>query len=143
MQLRQFYNFVLAGAISACCTFITRLLLQEVITYEESLVYSYIVGTVTAYGLYKSTFGRESGDVNSRIKFTIVNLLGLAQTTIVSLIVCRYLSLCMALHHAQAAAHFIGLASLTVPSYYAHLYFTFAKQNNERELSNILQNAQK
>ena len=77
MQLRQFYNFVLAGAISACCTFITRLLLQEVITYEESLVYSYIVGTVTAYGLYKSTFGRESGDVNSRIKFTIVNLLRL------------------------------------------------------------------
>ena len=112
-------------------------------TYEESLVYSYIVGTVTAYGLYKSTFGRESGDVNSRIKFTIVNLLGLAQTTIVSLIVCRYLSLCMALHHAQAVAHFIGLASLTVPSYYAHMYFTFAKQNNERELSNILQNAQK
>jgi len=62
------------------------------------------------------------------IKFTLVNLLGLAQVYIISNILNSFFfNYCLDKFWSENISHFLSVGSLTITSFFLHKYFTFHK----------------
>lgn len=127
----EFRRFVAVGGIAAAANVGSRMLFGLWLAYLPSIVLAFFVGLSTAFGLNRAWVFARSGKhwANEASWFTAVNLLGLLQTVIISLLLARYvLPLLGQKHGVDTTAHAVGVVVPIVTSYFGHKYLSFGKR---------------
>jgi len=129
-QRGEFLRFVAVGGTAAAVNVGTRLIFSRFMAFEAAVVPAYLCGMATAFLLSRRFVftGAAGGQVHGQaLRFTLVNLVALAQVWLVSVGLARlvfpYLGFTL---HADTAAHMIAVASPIVTSYFGHKHFSFA-----------------
>jgi putative flippase GtrA len=129
----QFVGFLVAGSIAAACNIGSRWLLSRTLPYEIAIVLAYLVGMVVAFGIMRNLVFQPSTKLSKSAelgRFALVNILGLAQTVVVSLLVARWLVPALGVHrHAEEVGHIIGVGVPIFTSFVGHRRFSFSKEN--------------
>jgi len=126
---RRFALFVVAGGIAALVNIASRLALNLVMPYEVAIVVAYVCGMTTAYALNKLFVFERSGRAvtDEYVRFTLVNLVAVAQVWLVSVGLARLLFPAVGFTwHAETVAHVIGVIVPVFTSYLGHKHFSFA-----------------
>lgn len=130
---KNFVHFLLVGGLAALVNFSSRIAFNRVVhSYAIAIVLAYLVGVITAFFLNKHfTFSQhevEHSDWKQFYYFCIINVLGITQTLLVSLLLARIVLPALGVTWAvEEIAHFIGLSVPVVTSYLGHKYITFKK----------------
>jgi putative flippase GtrA len=129
----QFVRFLVAGGIAAACNIGSRWLLSRLLSFEVAIVLAYLVGMIVAFGIMRNLVFQPSSRLSKATelgRFTLVNMLGLAQTIAVSLAVARWLAPRLGFyHHAEEIGHVLGVGVPIFTSFVCHRKFSFAKAN--------------
>jgi len=126
---RRFALFVVAGGIAALVNIASRIALNLVMPYEVAIVVAYVCGMTTAYALNKLFVFERSGRAvtDEYVRFTLVNLVAVAQVWLVSVGLARLLFPAVGFTwHAETVAHVIGVIVPVFTSYLGHKHFSFA-----------------
>jgi putative flippase GtrA len=127
----QLIAFIVAGGIAALVNIASRIAFNLVMPYEVAIFVAYVCGMTAAYLLNKqfvfSAYGR--GITSEYMRFTLVNLVALAQVWIVSVGLVRLIFPAIGfIWHDETVAHIIGLFVPVMTSYLGHKHFSFAPQ---------------
>lgn len=128
MMSGRFVRFLLTGGFAALVNLGSRYLLNEYMSFEAAVAVAYLAGVITAYVLAKIfVFDKSGSGVATEFRrFVIVNVLSLAVVWCVSVGLAIYFFPAVGFRwHAEAVAHFIGVLSPVVISYFAHKHYTF------------------
>ena len=128
MMSGRFVRFLLTGGFAALVNVASRYVLNEYMTFEAAVAVAYLFGVVTAYLLARIFVFESSGRAvaTELRRFVFVNALSLALVWGISVGLAVYLFPTLGFRwHADTIAHFIGVASPAVVSYYAHKHYTF------------------
>jgi putative flippase GtrA len=126
----RFLRFLLTGGVSAVFNLASRFLFNLVVSFELAVALAYVVGMITAYALARFFVFRNSGrSIAEEFKrFAIVNVFSLVLVWSVSVLLARRVFPYLDFNwHAHDIAHFIGVASTAIPSYFGHRAYTFAR----------------
>jgi putative flippase GtrA len=127
-QHKQFWRFLVAGAVAAAANFGSRFVFSLWVRYEWAIVLAFFVGLAVGFLLMRGyvfnaadkPFGRQA------IIFSAVNLLALLQTLLVSLALDRWLLPALGVvSRTEALAHLVGILVPMVTSYFGHRMATF------------------
>lgn len=122
-------RFLLAGGVAALANFGSRFAFSLALPYPAAVVAAYGVGMVTAFVLMRRyVFAPGSRSLAQQVAaFVGVNLLAVAQTLAVSLLLARWAlpPLGLGATTTEALAHAVGVAVPVVTSYLAHRAWTF------------------
>jgi putative flippase GtrA len=124
----QFLGFVIAGGVAALANFGSRILLSEFLNYPTAILVAFLVGLATGFCLMRGhVFGASGRPLGHEIAlFVMVNVLAVAQTLIVSLVLAYWvLPWFGVVAHAETVAHLVGVAVPLFTSYVAHKHWTF------------------
>jgi putative flippase GtrA len=131
----QFRRFLLTGGVAAGVNLGSRYLFDRVLPFGAAVVLAYLCGMITAYVLarrYVFTAGQRR-HLESSLRFALVNVLGIAQTSIVSIGLADFVFPALGLWwHAHDLAHLAGVAAPVFTSFIAHRHFTFAEQRQSQ-----------
>ena len=130
-ERRRFVTFVATGGTSAIFNLGTRALCSTVMPYELAIAVGYLVGTTVAFLLARRfVFDGGGGSAHGQYgRFALVNVMGFLITLCVSVGLARGLFPRIGMTwHPEDVAHFIGVGSPTIISYYAHKHFSFAER---------------
>jgi len=128
-EQRRFALFVVAGGIAALVNIASRIALNQAMPYEVAIVVAYVCGMTTAYALNKLFVFERSGRAvtDEYVRFTLVNLVAVAQVWLVSVGLARLLFPAVGFTwHAETVAHVIGVIVPVFTSYLGHKHFSFA-----------------
>jgi len=128
----QFARFLVVGGLAAVVNILSRIVLNLVMSYEVAIIFAYLCGMTTAYLLNRFFVFTPSGRAvhDEYLRFTLVNLIAVAQVWIVSVGLALYIFPMIGVTwHAETIAHIIGVAIPTVTSYFGHRYFSFAPEH--------------
>ena len=120
--------FLLAGGIAAAANFGSRFLFNLWLTYEVSIVLAYLVGMIIAFVLMRGRVFQKGEQklLPQVVKFSLVNLLSIAQTLLVSMGLNYWLLPWLGItQNPEAIAHFFGVAVPVIVSYFLHRNITF------------------
>ncbi len=126
---REFFRFLAAGLIAAIVNVATRALLAPWLPFAIAIVPAYVCGMITAFvlnRLFVFHFASHGHAAAQALRFTLVNLLGLAQVWAVGILLAK--DALPALHwgfHPDTVAHAIAVAVPMVTSYLGHRWFSF------------------
>lgn len=127
-EVRRFGLFVLAGGIAAAANFGSRFVFSLWFAYPLAIVLAYLVGMVVAFALMRQYVFDGAGKAlgPQAVKFSLINLLAVAQTLAVSLVLARWLLPALGMTtQIEAVAHAVGVAVPIVTSYIGHKRATF------------------
>lgn len=130
MNWSQFLRFLVTGGIAAVVNLGSRYLLNHFMSFEAAVAVAFVFGVTTGYALAKLFVFTKSGrSISSEFwRFVVVNLFALTLVWGISVGFAKVLfPLIGFAWHAEDIAHFIGVLSPTVVSFYFHRSFTFAK----------------
>ncbi len=124
----QFIAFVAMGSLAAVANLVSRYFLNFVMPFELAVALAYVVGMAVAFVLFQRLiFGNPDTPLRRRlIRFTQVNLVGMALAWLVSTLMAR-----LALPSVGwtfrpfEVAHLIGVAAPTFSSYFLHRAYTY------------------
>lgn len=128
MLKHEFHRFILAGGIAAGANFLSRILLNYIVSYRTAVFIAYLIGMVVAFIIMKSYVFSLDRDHNAFEvgAFIAINILGLIQVWLVSVGLAEYFFPSIAMtFHPEHIAHLIGIGSPVITSYLAHKYITF------------------
>lgn len=128
ITIQPFLMFLLTGGCAALVNFGARLLFSQWWSYSISIVLAYLVGMVTAYVLAKGLVftNSQQGLRKSIVYFCVVNLVAVAQTWLVSMVLARYLLPHWGItRHVEEVAHAVGIVVPVFSSYWGHKRFSF------------------
>jgi len=126
--LIEFVRFLATGSIAAITNLVVRYLLDFVMPFELAVILAYIAGMVVAFLLFqKVIFGDPDTPLRRRlIRFTQVNLIGMALAWIISTTLARFLLPAVGwTFHPFEVAHSVGVAAPAFSSYFLHKFYTF------------------
>jgi len=126
----EFRRFVVVGGLAAAANVGSRMLFGLWLGYLPSILLALLVGLSTAFLLNRSWVFERSGKhwSNEAMWFTAVNLFGLLQTIVISLVLARYLLPTLGQEDGvDTTAHVVGVAVPIVTSYLGHKYLSFGK----------------
>lgn len=126
---RQFAAFLITGGIAAVVNFLSRILYNQWTGYSAAIVLAYITGMITAFVLAKKFVFAASTQATYRsaVIFAAVNVVAVAQTWAISLILADYALPSLGLtNFTHEIAHAMGIAAPVFTSYLGHKYFSFA-----------------
>lgn len=126
----EFFRFVVVGALAALANIGSRMLFGLWLPYLPSIVLAFLVGLSTAFLLNRSWVFARSGKhwINEASWFTLVNLLGLAQTVCISLLLARYVLPALGqVSLVETTAHAVGVVVPIATSYLGHKYLSFGQ----------------
>lgn len=126
--LLEFVRFVATGSIAAVTNLVVRYLLDFIMPFEAAVILAYIAGMVVAFLLFqKVIFGDPDTPLRRRlIRFTQVNLIGMALAWIISTTLARFLLPAVGWRfHPFEVAHLVGVAAPAFSSYFLHKFYTF------------------
>lgn len=139
MMSGRFVRFLLTGGVAALVNLGSRYLLNAFMNFEAAVAVAYLAGVVTAYVLAKIfVFDKSGSAVATEFRrFVIVNVVSFAVVWGVSVGLAIYFFPAVRFRwHAEAIAHFIGVLSPAVVSYFAHKHYTFrAAEISSNELA--------
>jgi putative flippase GtrA len=124
-------RYLLCGGISVVCNWSSRFAFSLIMPFWAAVACAYLIGMITAFLMFRAfVFPKSPTPLNRQIRgFVLVNMLGLAQTWGLSvLLVDWFLPRIGWTFHAEALAHAAGLAAPTVTSWFGHRYLTFAQK---------------
>lgn len=126
---KQFIAFLMAGAIAVTVNFCSRIIYSYSFSYSTSIILAYITGMVVSFILAKMYVFKTSRQTFARsvIFFILINLIGMSQTLLISLLFAYYLLPAMDIKSLEIA-HAIGLASPTFTTYLGHKFLTFREK---------------
>lgn len=125
---RQVGRFLLAGGVAAAANYGSRFGFSLWFSYPAAIVLAYLVGMLVAFLLMRQyVFDGAGKPLGPQVlRFGLVNLLAVAQTLLVSLLLARWLLPALGVvQHAEAIAHAVGVAVPVVTSYLLHQRATF------------------
>lgn len=123
-----FIQFALAGGFAAIVNIASRLGYSELMPYAAAVVLAYLTGMATAYLLNQFlVFGPgDRGVPREMLAFALVNLLAVAQTLVISLLLAYYALPALGVaQHAETLAHVVGVIVPVFTSFVGHKYWTF------------------
>ncbi|MEO8672516.1 MAG: GtrA family protein [Tahibacter sp.] len=126
--LPEVVAFILASALAAIANFASRILFSMAMPYVPAIVCAFVVGVTTAFFLNRRYVFRDGAEPVAKqfVWFTIINLVGLAQTLLISLLLMSAVLPRLGWHwHAHELAHAVGIAAPIVTSYFGHKYISF------------------
>ena len=126
----QFVKFVAVSGVAAVMNFGSRLLFSLVAPYAVAIVLAYCVGMALAFLLNRwLVFAESTNSLRKQMTFfMLVNLFGLAQTLLVSLVLAHWALPWLGITtYVEEIAHAIGIAVPTISSYLGHKYISFRK----------------
>jgi putative flippase GtrA len=124
----QFLRFLVTGGIAALINIGSRVLYDRFLPFWAAVMLAYASGMITAFLLARRFVftGGQSRVARSSFRFFVVNMLGLAQTSIVSIGLGDYLLPALGIvRHAHDLAHPVGVAAPVFVSFVAHRHWTF------------------
>ncbi|MCG6862443.1 MAG: GtrA family protein [Chromatiaceae bacterium] len=125
---RQFLMFLVTGGFAAAVNFASRILYNQWLGYSTSILAAYVTGMMTAFVLARRFVFKQSSmkTHQSALIFTLVNLVAVAQTWLVSVLLAYYLLPWMGfIRFVPEIAHGIGIAIPVFTSYLGHKYWSF------------------
>lgn len=127
----RFLRFLLTGGVAAGVNIGSRLVLSHFAIYEIAVLIAYLLGMTTAYVLARFLVFDPSGrPIESEfIRFSLINLVALAQVWLVSVGLARQLFPAIGFSwHPETVAHVVGVLSPVITSYYGHKFFSFRRK---------------
>ncbi|HHF7364950.1 TPA: GtrA family protein [Legionella bozemanae] len=126
---KQFIAFLMAGVIAVIVNFCSRILYSYSFSFSTSIILAYVTGMVVSFILTKFFVFKASQQTFTRsiIFFILINLIGMSQTLLVSLLFAHYFLPAMDIKSLEIA-HAIGLASPTFTTYLGHKFLTFREK---------------
>lgn len=124
----QFALFVLVGGTAAGVNFGSRIVFGLWMGYATSIVLAYLVGMTTAFCLNRLFVFRETTSAlhHQLTWFIVVNILAIAQTLLISLLLARWLLPAIGwTWQVELCAHAVGVAVPVVTSYIGHKKLSF------------------
>jgi putative flippase GtrA len=137
----RFATFLLTGGIAAGVNIAARWLLEFVVNFEAAIACAYLAGMVTAFLLARIlVFRVAAGDAHWQfVRFTMVNILALAQVFLVSVGLARFVFPAIGIPWlGETAAHVIGVLSPVASSYILHKRFSFRHSDPAPEREAVL-----
>ncbi len=125
---RQFMIFLLTGGTAAAVNFCTRIVYSQWLNFSTSVLLAYVTGMVTAYVLARMFVFRGSKQTLqlSMMFFVLVNLLAIAQTWTVSLLMAYCVLPAMNVDRfTLEIAHATGIIVPVFTSFLGHKYWSF------------------
>ncbi len=125
---KQFIAFLVAGAIAVTVNFCSRILYNYSFSFSTSVLLAYITGMVASFILAKLFVFKESQQtfMRSIVFFILVNLIGMLQTWIISLLLAYHVLPALGIKSfSLEIAHAIGLVFPTFTTYLGHKFWTF------------------
>ncbi|EIJ43410.1 putative membrane protein [Beggiatoa alba B18LD] len=125
-----FLKFLAVGGFAALVNFFSRIGFSYFVGYTVAIILAYCLGIVTAFifnklYVFNHKVGRRS-HAEQFYYFFLINLVGLAQTLVISLLLAHYLLPALGITRAvEEIAHFIGICVPVFTSYLGHKYITF------------------
>jgi putative flippase GtrA len=120
--------FLVAGGVAAAANYGSRFIFSLWVTFPVAIVLAYLVGMIVAFVLMRHyVFEGRGKALGPQVwKFTLINILAVAQTLVVSLLLARWLLPWAGVtRHVDAIAHAVGVAVPLVTSYFGHRLATF------------------
>lgn len=127
---RQFLLFIFTGGIAAVVNFGSRILYNLWTDFSSAIVLAYLTGMVTAYVLARIfVFKHTSLSLGrSALMFILVNVVAVAQTWVISLLLADYFLPWMGMKmHVREFAHGVGVLVPVFTSFLGHKRFSFSK----------------
>ncbi len=127
---KEFVKFLCCNGFAAVVNFGSRILFNGFMEYLPAVLLAYCCGMLTAFTLNKFLVfdGKEGRTSRQFFGFFVVNLLGLAQTLLFSMLFRDVIF--PAMHwtfYPDALAHLIGISIPIFTSFLGHKYFSFRK----------------
>lgn len=128
----RFVRFVAVSALAAVVNFGARIVFSHWCPYPIAVALAFPVGLVTAFLLNRRFVFRDASDPLHRqvLWFVLVNLAGLAQTLLVSVVLAHWLFILGMGPHAEDVAHAVGIVVPTVTSYFGHKWLSFRSERD-------------
>lgn len=130
MLNQPFIKFILVGGFAALVNFLSRIALNQFMTFRLAVVYAYLVGMLTAYALSRLFVFEKTGrhPASELFWFSVVNVFAIIQVWVISVGLAEYVFPRMHFQlYPEAIAHLIGLGVPVITSYFGHKYFSFKK----------------
>ncbi len=127
---RQMAAFIATSGVAALANFVSRAAFSVFLPFALAIVAAFCVGLGTAFLLNRRYVFTDGTDTAAQqfVRFTAVNLIGLAQTLGISLLLANYLLPYFGWNwHAAEVAHAVGIAVPIVTSFLGHKYFSFRR----------------
>lgn len=124
----RFFKFLAVGGFAAAVNFASRILFNLWVSYAIAIVLAYVLGMCTAFCLNRLfVFRTSSSPLHHQISwFIVVNLLAVAQTLAISLLLARWLLPSIGwTWQVELCAHAVGVALPVVTSYIGHKHLSF------------------
>jgi putative flippase GtrA len=128
MVSKQFVRFLATGGAAAAVNLLSRYALNTVMSFEAAVVVAYLIGMTTAYLLAKVFVFEKSGHsvATEFRRFAIVNMFALVFVWCISVGLAVYVFPAIGFAwHPEDVAHFVGVLSPAVVSYFGHRHYTF------------------
>jgi len=125
---KQFICFLLTGGIAATVNFLARIFYNQYCSFSTAVLFAYLTGMITAFILAKLFVFKNSTQSikHSAIIFTLVNILGAAQTCLVSMGLNYYALPMLGVEQSvPEISSAIGIAFPVFTSYLGHKYWSF------------------
>jgi putative flippase GtrA len=125
----QFLRFLSTGGFAALVNLVSRHELSRILRFEVAVVLAYLLGMIVAYVLARRFVFQGSGrSVASEFKrFAIVNVFSFTLVWSISVGLAQYLFPAIGfVWRADDVAHFIGVLTPAVTSYFGHRAYTFS-----------------
>ena len=125
----QFLRFLSTGGCAALVNLVSRHELSRILRFEIAVVVAYLLGMIVAYLLARRFVFQASGrSVASEFKrFAIVNVFSFTLVWSISVGLAKYLFPAIGfVWRADDVAHFIGVLTPAVTSYFGHRAYTFS-----------------
>jgi putative flippase GtrA len=126
--MKQFLLFLISGGIAAGLNLASRFLFSHWVPFEFAVVAAFFVGLASGFLLMRLYVfrGKQKPVLGQASKYVVVNMLGLAQTLIISIVLARWLFPALSIvDHAESLAHLAGVLVPIVTSYWGHKLLTF------------------
>jgi putative flippase GtrA len=129
MQLaNQFGKFLLAGGVAAAANYGSRFVFSMFLPYVPSIGLAFLVGLTVGFLTMKTFVFSSATHASSKQAsyYLLINLIGLALTIIVSVLVAKCLfRVYPDARTDEAIGHLVGVSAPVLLSFYAHKKFTF------------------
>ncbi len=128
MPHTQFIRFLISGGISTLINLLARFCFSFFINYLAAIVVSYLIGMITSYIIFKLwVFQPQRHRALEQLSYyLLINLLGLAQTIVISLLFFHYIFTGIGdTMLRETLSHIIGLGVPIITSYIGHKHLTF------------------
>ena len=125
---KQFLVFLLTGGTAALINFFSRIVYSQWLDFSSAIVLAYITGMVPAFFLAKVFVFKKGGQnfFYSILFFSIVNLAGITQTWLISIVLAHYALPVLGIDfYVKELAHGAGIMVPAFTSYLGHKHFSF------------------